>query len=110
MNPNQYNIVRLALDRALTVFQESASELSNDDREFLRQLELVRSYALKAESGHPFLFRQMPATLGSREPTAANASSDNAISSEWPTKKSKRITVVIADDQDTVRDLLQAVL
>jgi hypothetical protein len=57
MKPQHYHRLLGALDQALALFQELATELSDDDVRLKDDLELIRSQVLKAESGHPFPFK-----------------------------------------------------
>jgi len=77
MTPQQYHEVLIGLDRVLFVFHESKAEMSGDDREVCRQIAMLRSQILKAESGHPFPFAQL-APEGDPEITVA----------PWPSAKS----------------------
>lgn len=58
MKPNQYHRLLGALDEALAAFKDYAADLTEDDLRLQRELEVMRSQILKAESGHPFPFKQ----------------------------------------------------
>ncbi|MBI5691521.1 MAG: response regulator transcription factor [Verrucomicrobia bacterium] len=110
MNPNHYHGILVALDQALLVFKKAEHELSAEDRQLLLQLEIIRSYVLKAESGHPFALAPLTAALraaqSSRPQPQPLASSDEGDGAA--PEKPARVRVVVADDHDSVRAILRA--
>jgi CheY-like chemotaxis protein len=111
VNPDQYHGVLLALDQALKIFKNPDAVLSADDRQMLMNLEVLRSQILKAESGHPFplqLSNAGASAVDSTAETAAPATTDGA--SDNSIVRAKRIRVLLADDYDTVRAILRALL
>lgn len=111
MNPDQYHGVLLALDQALKIFKNPDAVLSADDRQMLMNLEVLRSQILKAESGHPFplqLSNAGASSVDSTAETAAPATTDGT--SDSTIVRAKRIRVLLADDYDTVRAILRALL
>jgi hypothetical protein len=54
VKPADYHSILAALDQALDIFTRADGEHSEDDRELLQRLAIIRSQVLKAESGHPF--------------------------------------------------------
>ena len=110
MNPNQYHSVLIALDQALLVFQQAAADLSTESRRLLWQLEILRSQVLKAESGHPFPEMPVPAVSRTSEPNLEQRVSGAGKLEDAREAWSQRIRVVIADDHDSVRSVLRALL
>jgi len=77
----------------------------------LMNLEILRSQILKAESGHPFPLQSSSAGVSAEgssanfaTPTEGDGSSDN------PTVRPTRIRVLLADDYESVRSILRALL
>lgn len=112
MTPDQYHSVLLSLDQALRVFEHPGVELNADDRELLRQLEIIRSQVLKAESGHPFPLQTIlpPLRPSSGDPSPAPADAAGTPPSDPAVLRPGKIRVLIADDHDSVRSILRALL
>lgn len=114
VNLDCYNTVRVALDQALHVFQTAPAELSDADQQLLWQLEQIRSKVLRAESGHPFpSSTTTPFVSRSPESTVSSMAPSADSSTEAPTPPArpvKMIRVVLADDYDSVRAILCAML
>lgn len=110
MKPADYHSILAALDQALDVFNRADDEQTEDDRELLQRLAIIRSQVLKAESGHPFPLSTHPdlvrnsASRTSDEPPQFRPSSGS-----MPPMR-KRIRVLIADDHDTVRSIVRTLL
>ncbi len=110
MNPDKYHLILAALDQALAVFNRCEEDRTDDDRELLKRLEIIRSQVLKAESGHPFPLRTRPEPVGGAhlsDPTFDAAVRPSSVSSS---PLPKRIRVLIADDHDTVRSIVRTLL
>jgi hypothetical protein len=58
MHPHEYHRILVGLDQALFAFHEAEDHLSQDDQRVRKELEVIRSEILKAESGHPFPFKR----------------------------------------------------
>lgn len=110
MNPNHYHSILIALDQALAVFKKAEQELTVEDRQLLLQLEIIRSYVLKAESGHPFALAPLTAALRAAQGAARREGVENqgAAEREVAPVRPARIRVVVADDHDSVRSILRA--
>lgn len=54
MKSDNYHQIRVAIDRALAVFTESAGQLSADDYQLKHDIEVIRSRIYRAESATPF--------------------------------------------------------
>ncbi|PAW67432.1 MAG: hypothetical protein B9S34_05420 [Opitutia bacterium Tous-C1TDCM] len=107
VSPEQYHRILESLDQALKVIQGASAELSEQDREFLLQLEILRSRILRAESGHPFPPRPVP-TL---ESDSASPFAALRAGAEPPPRCDRpRLRVLFADDHDSVRSILRALL
>lgn len=106
MSPEQYHRILESLDQALQVIQGASAELSEQDREFLLQLEILRSRILRAESGHPF----PPRTVPTLQSDSASPFASLRAGAEPPRSDRPRLRVLFADDHDSVRSILRALL
>lgn len=98
------------MDQALRVFRDADADLSPTDRELLRQLEILRSQVLKAESGHPFPLQVLARLSRVAEPGAAVSASGSGQPGEPVAAPTTRIRVLLADDYVSVRTILRAML
>lgn len=110
MKPAEYHSILIALDQALAVFARSEDEPTDDDRELLKRLEILRSQVLKAESGHPFPLRARPETAADVALRVAFGGSPHGPSADPAEPKAANIRVLIADDHDTVRSIVRTLL
>lgn len=109
MNANEYHKALTALDRVLDVFHEPGVELSDGDRHLLYALELIRSEILKAESGHPFPSKSLFPTRRRPDPDAESPAG-TTIRPQETGESGERITIVVVDDQPSVRAVVRALL
>lgn len=106
MSPEQYHRILTSLDQALLVLREASAEHTDLDREFLLQLEILRSRILRAESGHPFPAHIAPTLKAeSVSPFPPDLPAMPAAKPDRP-----RLRVLFADDHDSVRSILRALL
>jgi CheY-like chemotaxis protein len=111
VKPDQYHRVRIALDQVLSVFRAaSVADLSPDDLALLRQLEVMRSRALRGESGHPFPLRSIDQGERPAEPGHRLGSLEPAGPDRPARAQSKKIRVLVVDDQVSVRTIMRALL
>ena len=110
MKPDQYHSALVALDQALQVFQGAAANLSPDDEQLLRHLEVIRSQVLKAESGHPFPLQTLLPPNRAPELDSGESPAKPGVPDDAAVVGPKRIRVMLADDHDSVRSVLRALL
>ncbi len=108
MSPEQYHRILTSLDQTLSILREASAEHTDEDREFLLQLEILRSRVLRAESGHPFPPRIVP-TLKA-ESVSPFPPERAAPEASAPRPDRPRLRVLFADDHDSVRSILRALL
>lgn len=110
VRPDDYHLILMALDQALAVFGRCKQDWTDDDRELLKRLEIIRSQVLKAESGHPFPLRPRTEPVAGAHLTDLTLDAAVQPSSDSTSPVPKRIRVVIADDHDTVRSIVRTLL
>jgi CheY-like chemotaxis protein len=110
MKPADYHSILAALDQALDVFNRADGEQSEDDRELLQRLAIIRSQVLKADSGDPFPLRPHPDLVWKSSPPTSDDPPQFHLPSGSAPPLSKRIRVLIADDHDTVRKIVRTLL
>ena len=110
MKPADYHSILAALDQTLDIFNRASGDHSEDDRELLQRLAIIRSQVLKAESGHPFPLRTHPDFVSKSSPRTRDGPPQFQLSSGSAPPLSKRIRVLIADDHDTVRSIVRTLL
>ena len=110
MKPADYHSILAALDQALDIFNRADGEHSEDDRELLQRLAIIRSQVLKAESGHPFPLSTHPDLAQNFSSRTSDEPPQFRPSSGSTPPMRKRIRVLIADDHDTVRSIVRTLL
>lgn len=96
MTPSQYHTVLQKLDGVIEALAEAEPDWSAQDRVLERQLRILRSEVLKAESGHPFVaFSQL-------EKTRMPASRTN--------RATDILRVLVVDDDEELRQLVRLLL
>ncbi len=96
MSPSQYHSVLKKLDAVIGALAEAEGEWSPQDRVLDRQLRVLRSEVLKAESGHPFV------AFSPLRPT-------RPASGRSPRSPGK-FRVLIVDDDDELRQIVKLLL
>jgi len=110
VKPADYHLILAALDQALDVFNRADDEQTEDDRELLQRLAIIRSQVLKAESGHPFPLSTQPDLVRNSSSRNSDEPPQFRPSSGSTPPMRKRIRVLIADDHDTVRSIVRTLL
>jgi CheY-like chemotaxis protein len=108
VSPEQYHSILTSLDQALLVLRDASAEHTEQDREFLLELEILRSRILRAESGHPFPPHIVP-TLKA-ESVSPFPAERPAVAAPAARPDRPRLRVLFADDHDSVRSILRALL